>query len=382
MITVSTSYLANYPRATPESHPGRRRWLGTSSYWLAQLVGWSPLVTSVVISIFLTQHPFTAHLPVIFLLLSGVVSTHLYRVYLIRLRGGPHTLPSFLLRVFAGLTVLALVGSVLLGLYDRFNTLRNPDNPPRELFDFFSVLLVLVILVPWVGFYLGINYYRSYRQSALDRLRLEAAVNGAELRLLRAQVDPHFLFNSLNTLRALIPEDAATPKELSTAREAVSLLSEVLRTSLLSGTSSSVPLEKELEHVENFLALEKLRFESRFQFAQAIAPATLGCPVPPLLLQTLVENAVKYGIATRESGGLIRLSTSLEDEVCVITITNPGTLNSVGASTGLGLKNARARLALIFGSTATLDLAQIEPDLVRAVVRIPTLRPPLQPTSP
>lgn len=357
------------PKTTPESHPWRRRWLGTPSYWLAQSIGWGAVLLLQLATAF-SQERYAAALPISLFIVAAVLGTHVFRVYLIHLRGGKHTGLSFILRALCGLILTAVACTLVSALLAHFNS---KGIRPEERFSYFSFFGVLFTLVPWLSLYFGVNYYRSYRQSTIDRLRLETAVKDAELRLLRSQVDPHFLFNSLNTLRALIPEDFATPQELATARDAISLLSDVLRTSLLSGTRSAVSLAEELEHVENFVSLEKLRFESRLNFTRAIAPEALACLVPPLLVQSLVENAIKYGIATRETGGRIELYARVEKSELSLIVTNPGNLNQVSVTTGVGLKNARARLALIFGPTATLCLTQTRPDLVQTAVRIPAL---------
>ncbi len=352
---------------TAESHPGRRRWLGTPSYWLAQSIGWGA-IWLLQLAIAFGQERYKAALPITLFIVFAVLSTHLLRVYLIHLRSQSLPWRSLLPRVFGGLILTALVGTHVSALLSYYNS---KDLNPGERFSYLSLFSILFTFGSWLSLYFGINYYRSYQQGVFDRLRLEAAVKDAELRLLRAQVDPHFLFNSLNTLRALIPADFATPQELATAREAVTMLSDVLRTSLLSDTRYTIPLSEELEHVENFLALEKLRFEARLQITQTVAPAALAGSVPTLLLQTLVENAIKYGITPREAGGVITLDIRIEATALVITVTNPGSLAVDRGAPGLGLKNARARLALIYGPAATLDLTEPSPDLVCVTVRYP-----------
>jgi LytS/YehU family sensor histidine kinase len=223
------------------------------------------------------------------------------------------------------------------------------------------------LLLIWSGFYFGLRYYRQYQTTQLDRLRLDAAVKDAELRALKAQLNPHFLFNSLNILRALIPQNLAQP------REALTLLADLLRASLNSGHEETIPLARELETVENYLALERLRFEDRLTVHRTIASPALAWPMPPFVVQTLVENAVKFGIATREAGGAIILVAAVKNGFLHLRVLNPGTIDGASVSTGLGLKNARSRLALLFGPHATLTLAQAAPDLVAAEVRLPPL---------
>ncbi len=359
--------FATVPKATPQTHPWCVRWLGTRAYWLCQAAGWSPIFALQLFTAF-SKGRYAATLPILATLAGFLVSTHLYRVYLIRLRCENHSWPALIWRVLLGLVVAAVALTLLTAILSYYN---NEGLAPEERFSYLSFFGIFFVLIAWLSLYFGINYYRSYQQSTIARLQLEAAVKDAELRLLRSQVDPHFLFNSLNTLRALISQNPAV------ARDAVTQLAEVLRTSLLSQTRYTQPLSAELEHAENYLALEKLRFESRLHFQTEITREALACHLPAMLLQTLVENAIKYGISTREAGGRIHLRAHTQDTELYLTLSNPGTLNPAGASTGLGLKNARARLAHLFGLTASLTLAQTSADEVTVTLRLPAhLQPP------
>jgi LytS/YehU family sensor histidine kinase len=191
-------------------------------------------------------------------------------------------------------------------------------------------------------------------------------VKEAELRTLKAQVNPHFLFNSLNTLRSMIPT------ELDRPREAVTLLAELLRATLTLGDRTTVSIAEEVETVENYLALERLRFERRLRIRSQVDPTARLLPIPPLLLQTLVENAVKFGVGRHSEGGEVAYEVAVRDAALVLRVTNNGKLGlSGGRSTGVGLANARARLLNLFGPAATLALSQADADTVLAEVRIP-----------
>jgi len=222
-------------------------------------------------------------------------------------------------------------------------------------------------LTGWVGLYFAITSYRDQRQASVERARLESALKEAELRTLRSQLNPHFLFNSLNLLRALIP------RELNQPRDAVSLLASLLRASLTMGENATIPLARELETVESYLRLEQLRHGARLQFTRQIEPAARDWPVPPFLVQSLLENAVKFGVARREEGGAISLTAEVRDGALHLEITNPGRMAGAGESTGLGLKNLRLRLQHLYGSAARLELAQRAPDLVAVEVLVPVL---------
>jgi LytS/YehU family sensor histidine kinase len=192
-------------------------------------------------------------------------------------------------------------------------------------------------------------------------------------------VNPHFLFNSLNSLRALIDEDA--PR----AREAVTRLANMLRYSLQSGQLETVPLEDELRIVADYLALEQIRHEDRLRVRWEIADEVSAgaVAVPPMLLQTLVENGVKYGVGTRREGGELRISARFEGATLRLQVTNPGDLGEpvsaaaarAGSSTGVGLRNASERLKLLFGDRASLTLRSEPAGCVTADVVLP-LNPP------
>ncbi len=228
----------------------------------------------------------------------------------------------------------------------------------------------MIIFAGWLCIYFFYHLFDRYNRLRIEQLRLAAEVKEAELRALKSQVNPHFIFNALNSLRALIDEDP--PR----ARMAVTQLANLLRYSLQSAQAESVAFEDELRVVNDYLALEQVRHEERLKLRLDIAPETLGLAIPPLVLQTLVENAVKYGISPRAEGGQIEVIARCEHGQLRLTVTNPGTLTEPtangtnGSSTGLGLRNAADRLQLFFGDRATLRVREVAP-LVVAEVSIP-----------
>jgi hypothetical protein len=230
------------------------------------------------------------------------------------------------------------------------------------------------LLGTWLCAYFFYHLFDRYNWLQMEQLRLAAHVKEAELRALKSQINPHFIFNSLNSLRALIDENPAR------ARQAVTQLANLLRYSLQSAQSETVAFEDELRVVNDYLALEQVRHEERLRVRLDIAPETLGLPVPPLLLQTLVENAVKYGISNRPEGGEIAIIARCADGQLQLRVSNPGQLAPMpadakapltSASTGLGLKNAAERLRMFFGERARLQLRSEAESTVVAEVSIP-----------
>jgi len=258
-------------------------------------------------------------------------------------------------------------------LFAFFYSGRVPGQLGLTALFFYSVFNGIWIYGVWSALYFIYHIFERLRRLQIDQLQLTASAKEAELRALKSQVNPHFLFNSLNSLRALIDEDA--PR----ARESVTRLANMLRYSLQSGQLETVPFEDELRIVEDYLALEQIRHENRLRVRWEISEGVRPCGVPPMLLQTLVENAVKYGISTRREGGEIVIGAAVTAGALRIRVTNPGTLAApsstaaarAGSSTGVGLRNASERLKLLFGGQAALTLTAEPVGFVTAAVTIP-----------
>jgi LytS/YehU family sensor histidine kinase len=188
-----------------------------------------------------------------------------------------------------------------------------------------------------------------------------------ELKTLKAHLNPHFIFNSLNSIRALVDLDPAR------ARRAITELSNLLRGSLQTEQGQLVPLQQEIDIIRDYLALESIRFEDRMKVEWQIAEDTLALPVPPMMLQTLVENAIKHGIGTRSEGGCITIRSYRQNqyENLVLEIVNSGTLNGAAIQPGFGIGSTQSRLELLYGSQARFELSQLSDQTVKAIVSIP-----------
>lgn len=281
-----------------------------------------------------------------------------------------------LLPRMAGMAVLMAVIWVIIVQGWYFGVLRYdyPDHFSPQILFLLGIMNSSFVVLGWLSVYFIYHVFDRYNRSEIERLRLAAVVKDAELRALKSQVNPHFIFNSLNSVRALIDED---PQR---ARSAVTQLANMLRYSLQSGAKQTVSFEDELTVVNDYLALEQVRHEERLRLRLDVAPAALNRLVPPMLLQTLVENAVKYGISTRAAGGEICIEARIEHGDLLITVRNPGHLSPRRSttrkqSTGLGLRNALDRLQLLCGDDATLSLHQTGADEVTATVVVPQSGP-------
>ncbi|MEO6277881.1 histidine kinase [Roseateles sp.] len=226
--------------------------------------------------------------------------------------------------------------------------LEFPPGMPRN----WLVLLVYtfntsILLWLWMAVWVGLHMVERWRSGEIAKWRAETAARELELQVLRAQINPHFLFNALNNLRALINEDPAR------AREMLSRLSNTLRHTLQHSAKERVPLADELAVVRDYVALEQLHHEDRLRVDWQIDPATAGASLPPMLLQLLVENAIKHGIARTAGGGVVDIRIGRDGGKLNIAVDNPGQWTPGSTdSTGLGLANLRERLARAGGEGA------------------------------
>ncbi len=203
-------------------------------------------------------------------------------------------------------------------------------------------------------------------ETARQLLQSDIAAREAELRALRAQLDPHFLFNALNSVAGLI---AADPGK---ARVMCQRLADFLRDSLLLGRSERIILGREVALAEQYLQIEQVRFGPRLAVHVDLAPETREVLVPPLLLQPLVENAVAHGISTLVEGGTVEIRTTRTGDLVVVVITNPRDPDVARRGTGFGLDIVRRRLSTAFGDQAALAV-EAKPEAYRVAVTLPTI---------
>ena len=225
------------------------------------------------------------------------------------------------------------------------------------IFTFLLVSLWLLLYVVW-------HYLERNRNVEVDRLNLEKTVKDLELKTLKSHINPHFIFNSLNSIRALVEEN---PKR---ARTAITELSNILRSSLQVEKMETVPLKKELDIVKDYLALEQMRFEERLKVELDIDEDTLEQPVPPMMLQTLVENAIKHGISKRINGGVIKIISKFTDKDFELIVQNTGTLEKK-SSEGFGFKSTRDRLKFLCNGNAYFKVEEIESSKVQSKIVMP-----------
>lgn len=228
-----------------------------------------------------------------------------------------------------------------------------------------NVFTSFIYLFIWNSIYFIYHYIAESRRQQVDKLKLEALVKTLELKTIKAHINPHFIFNALNSIRALIDEN---PER---ARQAVTALGNILRSSMYSDQQEIIPLEKELKIVEDYLALEQIRFEDRLVVVYEIDPETLKNFIPPMMLQMLVENAIKHGIGKSIKGGQVKIISKNSEEFFNLVVQNTGTLDNAINTEGFGLQSTESRLALLFGGKAKFTITALDGPLVEAKIMIP-----------
>lgn len=249
-------------------------------------------------------------------------------------------------------------------VYQRPEVLDHPSQSQKNQILFIFVMGFLFFL--WIVVYTIYRTTLQIKNNKMDRMEIENTLKDSQLNALKGQINPHFMFNSLNNIRGLILEN---PEK---SREMITRLSEMLRYSLTKNEVTTIALEEEIEMVENFIEISKIQLEKRLNFTSQIDQNTLKLQIPPMIIQMLIENAVKHGIAKLKSGGQISLEIQQENNNLTIVVSNTGVLTIEKDSTRLGIKNIEKRLHLIYGEKASFKLQEIENKVIAKII-IPIL---------
>ncbi len=235
--------------------------------------------------------------------------------------------------------------------------------------DLQGFIVHCIIISIWLLIYLVWHYIEKNNKDRLDKLRLEAMVKSLELKTIKSHINPHFIFNALNSIRALVDEN---PER---ARTAITELSNILRSSLKADTLETVPLQQEMDIVQDYLALEHMRFEERLTIEIDIDPETLNQPLPPMMLQTLVENAIKHGISKNIDGGFIRVCSRFKNGQHELIVQNTGHLSASkpNGSNGFGIQSTQHRLNLLYQGKARFEIKNTDGNMVESKIIMPAL---------
>jgi two-component system LytT family sensor kinase len=333
-------------------------------YWITQLIGWLTYFT-VNFFVFYT----VSAKDILFHLLlvpSTILLTHTFR-YIIIIKNWLQK-PVFIQIIIAVIASL-LLSPIFIFIQYFLTTLIFETVQKLSLTGFLqSFVNIWGVFFLWSVFYFSFHYIRNYRKAEIQQLKMQGSLKEAELNKLKSQLNPHFMFNAMNSIRALIDEN---PQK---AKEAVTQLSNILRQTLTLEKNKVISFDDEMTLVKDYLALEKIRFEERLNYSIKLDESSSQYKIPPMLLQTLVENAIKHGISTLTNGGLVDITTKqLENKKLQIEIINTGNYNpDANPKSGYGLANTKNRLAFVFADDASFLIAN-ENDTVKTQIVIPLL---------
>lgn len=339
----------------------------SSLYWICQIAGWfSYGLTILFFASILDKELNPVFYPRLALNLAiGILITHLLRetMHLISLRP---PMPSnqwwkLVLLLFAFSIVNSFSTSYLADVLKLYEPGRNIPLSRRFLF---SIIFDTPIFLVWMSVYVLWHYIEFTNTEEIKKVRLETMIKELELKTIKSQINPHFIFNALNSIRALVDED---PQR---ARQAITELSNILRSSIQVDKVEITSLEKELDIVKDYLALEYIRFADRLKVVYEIEPKTLANQVPPMMLQTLVENAIKHGLGKQLGDCTIKIISKLENDKLVLIVQNTGLLQP-SEKDGFGLQSTRERLNILYRGQAIFEIYQCEPNEVTAKLVIP-----------
>lgn len=337
-------------------------------YWSLQILGWSSYaminlffvsldrgISSVQVGAFTTLAAFY------------LISTHLFRNIVKKYGWLNLSFSKLLVNTLIGLGflgVLNMIAQVLINLI--FDTL-DPAVDFRPVVILVNIFVSFLFYALWSMMYFLFHFLDNYNQS----LKYQAKINEIQLNHLKSQLNPHFIFNALNSVRALVDED---PKK---AKLAITQLSNILRFSLIMDKKRTIDFEDEINTVKDYLNLETIRFEERLTVKYNIEPAAYDFKVPPMMLQTIVENAIKHGISNRVKGGQIEIKCyeGITDDL-VIQVKNSGQLKSNAFTKkrdgeGHGISNTIQRLKLIYGNRSSFKIYNSGDEFVITEIKIP-----------
>jgi LytS/YehU family sensor histidine kinase len=315
-------------------------------FWTLHVAGWAAYAITQYFGALLYEKPLSYLEVIAITTLSGFVLTMPMRYIYRRLWGLPPA------RIVTGVLITCYVIALALRtvINISYRELVEPQWQFKTVFELAQgALSTMYLLLCWSALYFGIKYYETLQAQREAALRSAALAQEAQLKMLRYQLNPHFLFNTLNAISTLILDS-----QNRTANNAVMRLSEFLRYTLDQDPVKKVTLRQEIEALNLYLNTERLRFGERLRLEYAVEEPALEALVPSLLLQPLIENAVKYAISPREEGGSIRIEGRIRDSMLEIAIIDDGPGVPEGAGVvegrGVGLRNTRERLSVLYGA--------------------------------
>lgn len=370
---------------------------------MLQFGGWGGLmITSFMAMLLFVPGPLAITANMIFILL-GVLISHVYRAY-VKKRDWkalkvPKLIPRVLLASLVQGTVLGVLSLLVIIAVFVAVAKTKPDflqeivgtpniegidpevqqkineatlaqfTPSKIIISILSFVISFAIyFISWSALYFAYQYLQRTREMEIEKWKLSASVKDAELSALKAQINPHFIFNSLNNIRSLVIENAER------ARDSITHLSDLLRFSIQFDQFEKVSLDKEIAVARDYLNLEAIQLEERLHYRFNVSQKANSVEVPPMIVQTLVENAIKHSINELPEGGEIIVESKLDQNFLVIYVKNTGQLklkSDQHGRRGIGINNSKERLRLLYGDKANLTVENMNEEMVCATIRIP-----------
>ncbi len=335
-------------------------------YWLMQLLGWGSVFSLGFIGDIATEgYVLDTTIYKGFISLAfAIVLTHVFRTILVK--------KNWLNAPLDKTTPLIILANIIIAItLTFFNKLIIRAFGGDVNYDFvailFTTLFFFVLSLIWTVLYFSYHFLTKSRKQEMKNLQLESSQKESELINLKNQLNPHFMFNAMNSIRALIDDE---PKQ---AKLSITQLANLLRNTLNLGRKELITFDEELKIVTDYLKLEKVRFEERLEYDLQIEEGLNQALVPPLIIQTLIENAIKHGISKKVNGGNVCLTIQKKEQNIWIEVTNDGVYDTTKTSiksTGIGLENAKKRLSIIYGTNGKLTI-QNKDDKVKTTITYP-----------
>jgi two-component sensor histidine kinase len=337
-------------------------------FWILQVVGWGIPASLNTFAKYFSKtdlHKTYILLEGLLFLSAGIISSSLLRFYLKKNIRFNKISKDDVLKILIPFIVASFIFSAI--IFISIPTYNHFHEKPLELKTIFFVANVLnafIFTFFWLLFYFIIKIVLILRKNRIENLELTASLKESQLNTLKGQINPHFMFNSLNNIRGLMLED------VEKSREMITRLSEMLRYSLTKNSVNKISVAEELEMVDNYIALSKIQLEKRLGFDKHIDAELLSTEIPPMIIQMLIENAVKHGISNLPKGGKVTLDIFKKADFFYIYVRNTGRLVTKKESTKVGLINIKKRLHLLYGKTSNFSLTEKDNEVI-AEIKMP-----------
>lgn len=337
---------------------------GNKIYWICQICGWFSMVAIETINYtFFIVGKFSLSLLWILIAyaITGIILTHLYRYFLLK----RNFFEKASIRIWISAFLSTIIIATILSLMNFIPTIYNRGF--RFVIQNIRFIDIAGTIINWMRYagvwviiYFMFKLLQKNNAIQQEKLKIENLARTTELELLKTQLNPHFLFNALNSIKALV---IINPEQ---SRDAIVKLSELLRFTLQYGRAKLILLADEITEVKKYLELEKLRFGDRLQVQYLIGQDTLSQPIPPAIILTLAENAIKHGIAKQVGDCNVIINSSIDKGHLLIQVSNTGVLNKQETN-GIGLKHIEKRLEEVFHHMANFSIEQKNENVITTI---------------